>query len=300
MVQIRISLLSTMFFLILSLTFVIGCGTESKNDDDGLEQFDVHTLPADVSSGGDGISVAPNGDIYLSGGLGNKNVYRITSEEDVAVFATGFTSANGSDFDSDGNLYVADYQANRIRKITIDGTVSTFAKNLDGPAGVYVDPDNYVYVGLYGANFSGRGSKVLKISPDGEISAYAQGGGLQDVIGVAGDGNGRIFTGTYSQGKLFEITDGEVTQLADLDGQVNMIEYSDEYIYIPDPQSHKIHRMDLEGNVQTIAGSGEAGSLDSLGTAATFNRPNSCGVSPDGKVLYIYDTESGNLRKMGL
>ncbi len=79
-----------------------------------------------------------------------------------------------------------------------------------------------------------------------------------------------------------------------------MIEYSEGYIYIPNLMAHKIHRMDLEGNVLTIAGSGEQGSQDSLGTAATFDRPNSCDVSPDGKTLYIYDTNSGNLRKMGL
>lgn len=298
MVHSKMTQLIALFFLILPLAFGIGCGTESDGDD--IEPFDVTTLPAEVPAGGDGLSIAPNGDIYLSGGLDNGNILQVSSEKDVSEFATGFNSANGSDFDSDGNLYVADYQANRIRKVAPDGSVSTFAKNLDGPAGVYVDPDNNVYVGLYGANFSGQGARVLKIAPDGDVSTYAQGGGLQDVIGVAGDGNGRIFTGTYNEGKLFEITGGEVNQLADIDGQVNMIEYSNGYIYIPNLSSHKIQRMDLKGNVQTIAGSGEAGSLDTLGTAATFNRPNSCGVTQDGKTLYVYETNSGNLRKMGL
>jgi flagellar hook assembly protein FlgD len=37
----------------------------------------------------------------------------------VSVFAAGFVSANGSDFDSSGNLYVADYQARRDVRIRV-------------------------------------------------------------------------------------------------------------------------------------------------------------------------------------
>lgn len=293
---------STILAFSLLIIGSVGYNTNSNREtgnssSDKIEFKEVTTLSTEVAANGDGVSVAANGDIYVSGADGG-TITRVTPEGEVSIFATGFESANGSDFDSEGNLYVADYQGSAIRKIEPDGTFSTFAENLDGPAGVYVDPQDNVIVGLFGANFSGNAATVLKITPGGDVSKFAEGNGLRDVIGIAGDGKGRVFAGNWTTGELFEITDGEAKPFLDIDGRINQIEYADGYIYIPNPEKHKILRVDLTGNLEEIAGTGETGATDGPSESATFDRPNSCALSPDGKILYVYDFNTGHLRKL--
>src|SRR4029078_4797231 len=103
------------------------------------------------------------------------------------------------------HLYVADYASNAIRKITPQGSMSTFASGLDGSGGVWVDPNDYVFVSLFGADYSGTGATVLRIAPNGAVSTYATVGGLQDVIGIVGDGSGQVYATNWSTGAFFNI-----------------------------------------------------------------------------------------------
>ena len=258
----------------------------------------VSTLVDTTHTTSDGASVGPDGSIYVSGGPDARNILRVTPAGEVSEFVNGFTSANGSDFDSDGNLYVADYQGSAVRKITPDGTMTTFASSLDGPAGVWVDADNNVLVSLFGAGFSGTGSTVLSISATGAISTYASGGGLLDVIGIVGDGNGRVFATNWSSGQLYEITGGTVTLVTETGGSSNQICYSNGYIYIPSPGGALVRRVSLEGTVETFIGTSERQTVNGPKTGADFERPNSCDFSADGTVLYVMDRDTGLLRKI--
>lgn len=295
---------TTILPCLLAFFVFVNIGSEIYDGESDIEwapdDVSVSTLTTDIPPKGDGVSVADNGDIYIGGGVDNKKIWRVTPEGDVSVFTTDLESANGSDFDSQGNLYVADYRGNAVRKITPSGTVSTFASDLNGPAGVYVDHKDSVTVSLFGADFSGKGATVLKIAPDGTVSEFASGFGLSDVVGVAGDGNGKIFASNWNGGQVFEITSEEIAPLASINSKLNQIEYADGYIYLPAPQLHKILRVDVNGNVETIAGTGDAGSADGPGKSATFNRPNSCGLSPDGETLYVYDRNTGHVRTIEL
>jgi hypothetical protein len=47
---------------------------------------------------------------------------------------------------------------------------------------------------------------LRKITPDGVVSTYAT-GGLQDVTGIVGDENGRIYASNWAGGSLFDITE---------------------------------------------------------------------------------------------
>lgn len=70
-----------------------------------------------------------------------------------------FKNPKGMDFDSEGNMYVADYNNNAIRKITLEGIVTTLAGGtaghkdgvveeamFDGPADVTLSPEDFIYV----------------------------------------------------------------------------------------------------------------------------------------------------------
>ena len=71
-------------------------------------------------------------------------VFRVTPNGEVSLFASFASgSANGSYFDSKGNLYVANEAAGIIQKITPDGELSDFITGMDGPAGIYIDKKEY-------------------------------------------------------------------------------------------------------------------------------------------------------------
>ena len=258
----------------------------------------VSTLAATgLANTTDGLSVGANGDIYVSGGPGAQNILRVTPEGEISVFASGFNT-NGSYFDSHGNLFVANYNEGSVRKITPEGVVSTFASSLDGPAGIWVDRNDNVFVSLFGANFSGVGATVLKITPDGVVSPYATGGGLQDVIGIVGDENGRIYASNWAAGSLFDITDGNVNLLAPDVGRTNMICYSHGYIYMPGPADALVHRVSVEGVAEVFVGTTTRQTIDGPLAIADFERPNSCAFTPDGTILYVMDRDNGLLRKI--
>lgn len=254
-------------------------------------------VPGTKKYGADGVSVSENGDVYVSGGPLTHSIVRITSDGVVSEFATGFDSANGSDFDSAGNLFVADYQASEIKRVTPDGTVSTFASGLDGPAGIYIDGDDNVIVGLYGAKYSGKGATVLSITPDGSSSVLAQGNGLQDVIGVTGDENGEIYAGNYKGRQLYKVSSGKATLLASSSVKINMIDYSRGYVYIAN--DGRIVRIDTSTGEETLfSGTSEAKTVNGLVANAEFVMPTSLAFSPDENILYVVDQTTGDVRKI--
>ncbi len=254
----------------------------------------VSTLVNIGFTGGDGVSVSASGDIFVSRGLDAGTIVQVTPDGNVSTFATGFSSANGSDFDSEGNLFVADYSGNRVVKISPEGEVGNFATELNGPASVYIDENDQVYVGIFGAGFSGNGASVLRFQADGTQEVYASGGGLLDVIGITEDSNGEIYAGNWTSGQLYRITEGNVTLFADLDIRINQIDYSRGYIYVAN--NNQIHRVSILGNVSHFSGSSTSQTINDHIDHADFSGANSLDFSPDENRLYVYDAASGNIR----
>jgi len=264
----------------------------------------VSTLAATVPTTSDGISVGPNGDIYVSGGdgavsgAGGHQILRITPAGEVSVFASGLGSANGSDFDSSGNLYVADFAGGAVRKITPEGVMTTFASGLDGPGGVWVDQNDNVLVTIYGFIVRGGGATVLSITPDGTVSTYASGPPLQDLVGIVGDDDGQIYVANWGSGVIFNITGGNVSELAQTGSTLNHMCYSHGVIFAPSPGGAVIRRVKLDGTVEHLTGTSVQESVDGPLASTGFARPNSCDIAEDGSVLYVMDRATGLLRKV--
>lgn len=69
-------------------------------------------------------------------------------------------------------------------------------------------------------------------------------------------------------------------------------------LFIADSNHNRIVISDLQGKVQTVAGSGSAGATDGAFAATTFNRPQ--GMALDGAALYVADTGNHVIRRLDL
>jgi uncharacterized protein (TIGR03437 family) len=158
-------------------------------------------LPTGAFGGPDGIAIDNNGNTWFSWrSAGGHVVSEINSAGNSTVVAGGgafssslgdggpATSAYLSDprglaVDAAGNLYIADFGNNRIRKVAGNGVITTIAGNtgsidsgdgglaaqagLAGPSGVAVDASGNVYV----AEFTGNRVRVVRT--DGTITTIA-------------------------------------------------------------------------------------------------------------------------------
>jgi sugar lactone lactonase YvrE len=177
--------------------------------------------------------------------------------------------------DAQGNVYVADFYNNVIRKVTPTGLTSTFAGNgtlgyvdgaattaeFNGPQGITIDAQGNLYVTDTG------NSLIRKITSAGVVSTLAG-------RGYAGYADG---TGTNA---VFKLPAGIA-----VDGSGN--------VYVADRGNYVIRMITSAGVVTTIAGSSTtAGFLDGTGTAAEFNSPG--GLVYDTKANLLYVTDMGN------
>jgi sugar lactone lactonase YvrE len=236
-----------------------------------------------------GISLDAHGNIYTTD-VGDSRIRKITSAADVSIFAgdeeSGFADGNtdsarfgeeaGIVADASGNIFVADAQNNRIRKISASGKVTTVAGDgipgfRDGtasaaefnfPRGITIDPQGNLFV-ADGSNF-----RIRKITPDGIVSTIAGG----DKEGSTDGGAGTA---------LFEYPNDIV---ADGAGNLFVLDMS------------RVRKISADGEVITIAGSDD-GYADGEGASAKFFTPDGIGIDLQGNI-YVADTNNNRIRKI--
>ena len=164
-----------------------------------------------------------------------------------------FNLPYGTAVDASGNVYVADYNNNRIRKVTRLGVVTTLAgftggyldstgtgAQFNNPAGVAVDASGNVYV----ADMSNH--RIRKVTAGGVVTTLAGSGAA-----AFGDGTGTAAKFSYPTGVA-----------VDASGNV----------YVADMSNQRIRKVTALGVVTTFAGS-SYGYLDGTGTEAQFKGP---------------------------
>lgn len=226
-----------------------------------------------------------------------------------------FLWPEGVAVDSAGNLYVADYGNDTIRKRTPDGVITTLA----GSAGIsgWVDgggsearfsqPSDIALDGI-GNIYVSDNNGLRKITPDGGVTTlahplvtqdpqnfgglavdangfvYVAGGDSNMVVKVSPVGAVAIFAGTGARGSVdglaAQATFAYVAAVA-LDRGGN--------VYVADRDNFTVRRISPGGFVTTVAGTaGLSGAADGVGAAARFAGPAGIAVDPTGAV-YVAD-----------
>ena len=241
---------------ILTQIFVLGCGKKS-NPNPTTPITPVNTLNYTVSTfSGNGSQGSSTGDAISSSYF---YPYDLTT-------------------DVSGDLYIADFNNNQVRKITPGGVSSVFAGDgglltkegtginagIFHPVAITIDSKSNLYV----ADLVGH---ILKITPAGVLSFFAGSGvGAADGLGTAASFNG-------ASGLTVDASDN---------------------IYVADDNNYEIRKVTSAGLVSTFAGSSaHQGSVDGLGTAASFSNPVSITIDKLGN-LYVSDVGDNRIRKI--
>jgi sugar lactone lactonase YvrE len=249
------------------------------------------TLASDVAVDG-------AGNVYIAD-LGNDRVRKVTGGI-IATVAGGGTSGllgdgkpatlarldapSGIALDEAGNLYIADRDHHRVRRVSPDGVITTVAG-------------------------TGTGGD----SGDGGQATSAQ---LRFPTDVAVDGAGNLYIADSGNHRVRKVTGGIITTVAGTgaaglsgDGgpagsaqlntpQALALDRSGD-LYIADSGNHRVRRVSPAGVITTVAGTGVKGFSGDGGPAGLAQLANPLGVALDrAGNLYIADTGNRRVRRV--
>jgi sugar lactone lactonase YvrE len=278
------------------LTTVAGDGGEQLGDGGPATEAGF-CGPNDVAFDTAGNIYISDGGIYC-GGPGGHTVRKVNPDGTITTVAgtreAGFSGDGGPAtkaqlnvpiavaVDQKGNLYITDESNYRIRKVDKDGIITTFAGTGEGgysgdggpatsaklidPGGLAFDAKGKLYIADY--------KSIRKIDPSGTITTVAGTG----QAGFSGDG------GPATEAKL---TAYDVA----LDGQGN--------IYISDTENNRVRKVDRDGIITTVAGSGKRGYSGDGGPATEAALRDPVGIAVDGEGnVFFTDHHNSVVRKV--
>ena len=218
--------------------------------------------------------ITPSGSIMTVAGIGRPGI----SGDGRAATRARLSSPKGLALDSAGQLYIADSGNHRIRVIDTGGIITTFAgtgrsgfggddglpteARLSRPSDVALDPFGNVYIADTGNH------RIRKVS-NAVITTVA--------------GSSRVgFDG-----------DGGPAHLAVLSSPEGIAVDMFGTIFVADTRNHRVRRVDLDGSITTVMGTGHPGPSgdNGLATSASLNSPKGVAVDWRGGV---YVADSGN------
>ncbi len=225
--------------------------------------------------------LAATGDISTLAGDGNGAT---TGDGGVSTSAQ-LNSPVGVGIDSSGNVYITEYSGNVVRKVDSSGNISTIAGT--GTAG---------FSGDGGLATSAQVSSPYDVMADGAGNIYIADSGNHTIRKIDNSGTISTIAGTGVGGFS---GDGGLATSAQLNNPSGVGMDTSGNIYVADQNNQRIRKIDLSGNISTVAGNGTAGfSGDGgLATAAQLRNPYALKVNGTGEI-FIADADNNRVRKV--
>ncbi len=221
----------------------------------------------------------------VAGGLitttaGNGN-YRFAGDAGDAAGAT-LNQPTGVTTDGLGDVFIADFANNRVRKVTADGIINTVAGT--GASGFSGDGQQATAATLslprdVAADTSGfyiadrDNNRVRKVDLAGLIRTVAGGG---QAVGLDVRDGGPATSGVL-----------RLPAAVAVDANGN--------IYVADTNNDRIRKITPDGSISTVAGGGESAGNQIPATNAALNAPQGVAVDAQGRI-FLSDTDNGLIR----
>lgn len=280
-----------------------------------------------------GVAIDSYGDIYIADN-GNHRIRKITVSTGIitTIAGTGTASFSGDGelainatfnypravaVDKLGNIYIADRENGRVRKIdAITKKISTIISSLEYPDAIAVDSLGNVYVTNTSKN------EIIMLSETGSSSSIIT--GLNYPRGITVDNSSNIYISNTDQIRKYTFNSANSTWNSSIvtetganvssgDGGLATSAFVNDphhltvdplgNIYITEYGANKIRKITVSnGIITTIAGTGVGGKdaiLDGSPLIARLNTPHGLTVDSSGNV-FIADTSNHRIRKYNM
>jgi uncharacterized protein (TIGR03437 family) len=325
------------------ITTVAGNGTPGFSGDNGPATSAQLHVPK-------GIAVDSSGNLYIAD-TGNIRIRKVSNGVITTVAGAainGFGGDNGPAtsaqlsypegvaVDSNGNLYIADYDNARIRRVsngvitTVAGTATYGFSGDNGPAtsaqlsgndAVAVDPAGNLYISDIGNRRIRRVSNGVITTVVGGGTSFGAGGPatsshFSDPSGVAVDSSGNLYIAASADNRILKVSNGIITTVAgngtsggngdngpatsaQLNNPLGVALDHGGNLYIADYYNSRIRKVS-NGVITTVAGNGTSSAFsgdDGPATSAALTGPNGVAVDAGGN-LYISEVGNNRIRKV--
>jgi len=248
------------------------------------------------------VTLDSQGNLYIAD-MYNHRIRRVDVYGNISTVVGDGTEGSGGDggpavqaritlpacvvFDRSGNLYIAEHDGHRIRKVDRSGTISTVAGT--GQAG-------------YGGD-GGQAARAMLNTPN---AVWADGTGLLYIADTENDRIRKVdlagvITTIAGTGVAGYSGDGGAALSAQLNTPRAVIGDEAGTLYISDSTNNVIRAVDAQGRISTIAGTGVAGYSGDGGPATQARLSGPRGIYLDSSLrLFVGDADNNRVRAVQL
>ncbi|MEX1063311.1 MAG: SMP-30/gluconolactonase/LRE family protein [Balneolaceae bacterium] len=292
-------LMSTPLMAVFST--VTGCGSASAFRNDELFTSRHFTEPDSFTSGVEGPAVDRDGNLYAVNYERQHTIGKVTPEGEASVFVElqNGSIANGIRFNSEGDMFLADYTNHNVLKVDMDSrAVSVFAHQpqMSQPNDLAIGSNDILYAS--DPNWSEGTGKLWRINTDGSTTLLRDNMGTTNGIEVSPDEN-KLYV--YESGRdnatrrrgiwTYDLSpEGEISNRrlhiefdehgadgmrCDVDGNLYVARYGRGSVAIVSPEGDVIREIEMAGGT----------SISNLAFGG-----------PDGCTVYVTVADMGNIQ----